>query len=88
MTHSITRIFNGLSPGYRALVACAVLLDGIDAGGYLSTDEVLGEVLLDAVNELVSYPFELRMPLVGTLYREALEEMVEADKGEKRYERE
>ncbi len=67
--------FRALSARQRALVAVAVLLDGIEAGNYLENDATQGKSLKLAASDLASQPIEMRMPLVGTLLRVALEEM-------------
>ena len=67
--------FRSLSPRNRALVAIAVLLDGHEAGVYLEFDAVHGAGLQRAAQELASQKPEVRMPLVGTLLRTALEEL-------------
>jgi len=63
-----------LTPRQRALVSLAVLLDGIEGATYLENDSVSGPLLKRAAQELVKQPPELRLPLVGTLLRMALEE--------------
>lgn len=70
--------FSSLGARYRALLALAVLLDGKEAGGFLETDSELGIVLREAARELAEQPPEVRMPLVGTLLRSALEELGES----------
>jgi hypothetical protein len=67
--------FRSLSPRQRALVAVAVLLDGREAGMYLENDSVNGQGLKRAALDLAGVEPELRMPLVGTLLRDALKEM-------------
>lgn len=67
--------FRSLRPEQRALVAVAVLLDGREAGMYLENDAVNGEGLKRAALDLAGVAPELRMPLVGTLLRDALEEL-------------
>ena len=59
----------------RALVCIAVLLDGMEAVSYLEQDSELGNQLASAANYLASQQPELRMPLVGSLLRDALAEM-------------
>lgn len=67
--------FRSLRPEQRALVAVAVLLDGREAGMYLENDAINGEGLKRAALDLAGVAPELRMPLVGTLLRDALEEL-------------
>lgn len=67
--------YRNLAPRDRALVAIAVLLDGREAAEYLVRDAVNGQSLARAAGDLSSQPPELRMPLVGTFLRMALEEM-------------
>lgn len=70
-----TQRFRSLSAEQRALVAVAVLLDGREAGMYLENDAVNGAGLKRAALDLAGVAPELRMPLVGTLLRDALEEL-------------
>ena len=65
----------GLSAKNRALVAVATLLDGREAGRYLEFDAVNGAGLKRAAEEMASLAPELRMPLSGTLLREACEKI-------------
>ena len=65
--------FRGLSDHNRALVAIAVLLDGNEAGMYFEMDAVNSAGLKRAALELAALSPELRMPLAGTMIREALE---------------
>lgn len=58
----------------RALVAVAVLLDGMDAGLYLEPDSRKGALLKQAATQLSQLQLDLRMPFVGTMLRLALEE--------------
>lgn len=67
--------FNSLSARNRALVAMAVLLDGREAVTYLRADSLLLDALSKAANELSELEPELRMPLAGTILREALQEI-------------
>ena len=67
--------YRSLSAVQRALVAVAVLLDGREAGMYLENDAVNGQGLKRAALDLAAVAPELRMPLVGTLLRDALKEM-------------
>ena len=64
-----------LNPRQQALVAIAVLLDGVEAGNYLETDAEDGARLKEAADELSGEKAELRMPFAGTLLRIALEKM-------------
>lgn len=63
-----------LSARQRALVCVAVLLDGREAEIYLENDAVNGAGLAKAALDLAVQPPELRMPLLGTILRMALEE--------------
>lgn len=67
--------FQKLSPRQRALVTVSVLLDGREAPSYLLSDAVNGIALSEGAEKLSQHSPELRMPLVGTLLRMALEEM-------------
>lgn len=64
-----------LTSRQRALVLLAVLLDGVDGATYLENDSVSGPMLKRAAQDLIKQPTELRVPLVGTLLRIALEEL-------------
>lgn len=55
----------------RALVAIAVLLDGMEAEIYLDSDEKLKS----QAAKFAKMKSELRMPLLGTLLRKAISEM-------------
>jgi hypothetical protein len=59
------------------LVAVAVLLDGGEAGQHLCYDKERGEILQRAAEELAQDELEMRLPFIGTLYREALKDMSE-----------
>ncbi len=67
--------FSSLSAQNRALVALAVLIDGHEAVNYLRSDSLLLDALSKAANELSELEPELRMPLAGTILREALQEL-------------
>ena len=67
--------FKGLPAAKRALVAIAVLLDGREAIAYLGCDAVLGNSLQRTAQEIAGFEPELRMPLAGTLLREAISEL-------------
>lgn len=67
--------YKALGVRERALVAVAVLLDGHDAGDYLSCDKNRGTALSRAAKDLADLAPDLRMPLVGTLLREALDSL-------------
>lgn len=67
--------FRVLSARQRALVAMAVLLDGREAAVYLEKDAVDGSGLQKAAVDLASQTPELRMPFVGSLLRDALNEL-------------
>lgn len=62
-----------LSAKERALVAVAVLLDGIEAEIYLDSEGGNPAVKTQA-RWFATMPAELRMPLVGSLLRKALQE--------------
>ncbi len=65
--------FRALSPRERAIVAIAVLVDGHDAPELLSADKERRTPLSRAAKDLVSLPPDLRLPLVGTLLRDAVQ---------------
>jgi hypothetical protein len=67
-----TNVFRTLSAHDRALVAIAVLLDGNDAAAHLRSDGNNGEMLEKAAEEISRDELEMRLPFIGTLYREAL----------------
>jgi hypothetical protein len=69
-----TTQFRELNNHDRALVAVAVLLDGIDAASYLELDSDKGAALRAAAMELAKLEPDMRMPFVGTMLRLALEE--------------
>ncbi len=64
--------FRSLGGRERAIVAVAVLLDGHDAADYLSSDKERRTPLSRAAKDLADLPPDLRLPLVGTLLREAV----------------
>ena len=66
--------FRALSAEDRALVAVAVLLDGVDAAQYLEIDSRNGTALQRAASDLASLALDVRVPYVGTLLRLALGE--------------
>ena len=67
--------FRNLAPKLRALVAVAVLLDGREAGEYLSVNVADGAGLQKAAADLAELGPEIRMPYVGTALRAALREL-------------
>ena len=68
-------VIEKLSARQRALVAVAVLLDGIDAGLFLEQDSQYGLELRAAADTLARQVVEIRLPLVATLLRCAVEEI-------------
>lgn len=68
--------FRALSTVEKALVAIAVLFDGHDAVEYLASDCERHIALTRAAKDLVELSPEVRLPLVGTLLREAAQEIV------------
>ncbi len=76
-----TVLYHNLSAWDKALVAVAVLVDGREAGTILSFDSENAEQLKEAAEELASIEPELRMPLVGTILRGALNKVGEGRKG-------
>jgi hypothetical protein len=72
-------VFRNLPSKEQCLVAMAVLLDGADSVSFLVNDEVHGMEMAAAARELSSLEPGLRMPLIGTLLREALRFMEGAD---------
>lgn len=75
MGGSLRDQFFRLSPRQRALVCMAVLFDGVDAGLFLETDDRNGIELRAAADVLSSQQADLRLPLVATLLRQAVEEL-------------
>lgn len=67
-----SRRLRALTPRQRALAAMAVLLDGREASIYLENDAVNGEALKEAAEDLSRLDPDLRMPLAGSLLRDAL----------------
>ncbi len=72
---SITTRFRMLEARERALVALAVLLDGLDAPDYFGGDRERGLTLSRASKDLAKLTPEVRLPLVGSLLRTALIDM-------------
>lgn len=70
-----TKNLRSLPVRQQGLVAVAVLLDGIEAANYLETDAADGPKLKAAAEELASQKAELRMPLAGTIFRMAVEQL-------------
>lgn len=67
--------FRALAPRQRALVSMAVMVDGQDAVQYLEHDAVHGEILGKVAASLASIDLELRIPLLGSLARQAFREI-------------
>ena len=67
--------FRTLASRERAIVSLAVLLDGHDAGDYLESDKERSAALSRAAKDLAELAPELRMPLVGSLLRRAVQEI-------------
>lgn len=70
-----TSRFRALSKREQALVGIAVLLDGHDASEYLLYDQERGNPLSRAAKDFAQMPPELRMPLLGTLLRQAVKDV-------------
>lgn len=70
-----TKRLRDLPSRQQALVAVAVLLDGIDAAMYLESDSADGEKLKAAAEELAGQRADLRVPLAGTVFRMAIEKL-------------
>lgn len=66
---------NDLSPRQQALVAIAVLLDGIDAGFFLSADLEQGAVLEAAANDLTADLPHDRLPHTANMLRDAIKQL-------------
>jgi hypothetical protein len=64
--------FYKLAPGLRAQVCIAVLLDGAEAHVFLENDGEYGAQLSALAEAFAAEAVELRVPLLGTLLREAL----------------
>jgi hypothetical protein len=73
--------FRSFSTRFRALLAVAVLLDGREAAAHLELDATHGEALKKAALDLAAMETDLRMPLLGTTLRAALDEMQTQGKG-------
>lgn len=67
-----------LPPTQRALVAIAVLLDGREASTYLEQDAHSGGELGEIAAMVAELGGDLRIPLLGTELRDALEELGDA----------
>ncbi len=67
--------FIGLTARERAVVAVAVLLDGHDAVDMLASDKERRGLLCRAAKDLAELTPDLRVPLLGTLLRDALDEI-------------
>lgn len=65
------KALKNLSSAEQAVVTLAVLLDGRDAADFLQSDPSRPE-LAKAAEGLSGVALELRVPLLGTLYREAV----------------
>lgn len=63
--------FKALSRDEQAIVSLAVLLDGRDAADFLASD-VANPQLAKIAEGLASLALELRVPLLGSLFREAI----------------
>ena len=61
--------FRALGPREQSVVALAVLMDGVEAAEYLSSDKDRRTALARAAKDLAEFPLDLRLPLVGTLLR-------------------
>lgn len=69
--------FEALTPRERAVVAVAVLLDGHDAIDMLASDKERKGALCRAAKDLAELAPDLRLPLLGTLLREAISQISE-----------
>jgi hypothetical protein len=67
--------YKSLSSYEQAIVALAVLLDGHDAETYLESDPLRHPALSKAANDLSILAPEIRLPLLGTLLREAIDQL-------------
>jgi hypothetical protein len=67
-----TSRFRALSDREKALVAIGVLLDGFDAVEYFGADSERKIALQRASKDLAELSPDLRIPLLGTLLREAI----------------
>jgi len=65
--------FRALTNREQAVVALGVLLDGHDSVEMLVSDRDRGGALSRAAQDLVELAPDLRMPLLGTLLRRALD---------------
>ena len=61
--------YNNLPDHYKALIAIAVLIDGIDSEIYLQNDYSFGSELSSLAIEFGGMTPEIRVPLMGTLLR-------------------
>ncbi len=68
-------VFRKLTHAQQMQVCVGVLLDGLEAADVLATDAGEPQNLKRAARELASLSPDVRVPLVGTLLRTALEEI-------------
>lgn len=73
--------FRSLTTRERAVVCIAVLLDGHDAVDFLSSDKGRAPALSRAAKDLANIPHEIRMPLLGTLLRDAMAKLATEENG-------
>jgi len=66
-------VFRRLSPHQQMQVCIGVLIDASDVVDVLATDSIDAQNLKRAAKDLTTLSPDIRMPLVGTLLRTALE---------------
>ena len=74
MSQSLIRL-RELGVRERALVLIATLLDGELGANYLQSDPEYGAAMSQTAQELSALDADLRIPLVGSLLRETLEQL-------------
>lgn len=67
--------FHALTAAHRIKVAVAVLIEGKECLEVLESDAFNGQELRSAAEELLSLDLDARFPYVGTMLRQALEEV-------------
>jgi hypothetical protein len=72
---SVFSALKQLNLRHQAIIALSVLLDGREAENYLKCDKQNGAELSKFAADLSKNNPEIRMPLAGSILRQALEEM-------------
>lgn len=67
--------FRNLSPHNQALIAISILLDGREGGNFLEIIQPDGDILKKIANQVAVLDPEIRMPLIGSMLRAAIERL-------------